>query len=243
MSHSVFISYRQSDSKGWALLLRDALAARFGAAAIFLDKDGLQEGAWSPQLEAAVTASRAVLVLIGSTWLNASDELGNRRLAAPDDVHRREVATALKRGAPLVVIPILVAGTPLPGRALLPEDLRALLDMQAYELSDKAERRAQDLEQIVAAIARATKLVPIPIQRRHWQVRAVVVLRALGIGGLSALAAAVVAAVGSEAVFGEHLSNAEVKVIAACALLLTLVLQRSTIVQRFRSTDHALPQK
>ncbi len=40
----IFISYRERDSKGWALSLRDRLVDEFGEARVFLDKDTLKAG-------------------------------------------------------------------------------------------------------------------------------------------------------------------------------------------------------
>jgi hypothetical protein len=242
MGRVIFISYRESDAKGWAVLLRDSLAARFGADAIFFDKDGLSAGAWDPQLDAALAESRTVLVLIGSTWLDAKDAAGNRRLEDPTDVHRREVATALHLATQTLVIPVLLGGAARPSAQSLTEDLRALAQMQTYELSDRAERREQDIERLVEAIARATKLVPVPIapKRSLWE-RVAPTLRATSRSLVVAFVAAVVYAVGSEASAGRRVPNSEVAVVAALVFTLTLVVLRAKMKRQLRAANHGLP--
>ncbi|MCC2643712.1 MAG: hypothetical protein K0S45_4125 [Nitrospira sp.] len=46
----IFISYRQSDAKAWAIGLRDDLANTFGEDQVFLDKDTLHAGNWREQI-------------------------------------------------------------------------------------------------------------------------------------------------------------------------------------------------
>jgi hypothetical protein len=152
----VFISYRQSDSKPWALLLRDDLVELFGPEPIFLDRDTLGAGSWREQIERGLAGCKVLLLLIGRGWLGAADAQG-RRLDNPDDVHRREIAYALGREG-LTVIPVLLDDAPMPAAAELPEDIRALAECQARRLSDQAARREVDVRALAADIERLAGL-------------------------------------------------------------------------------------
>jgi TIR domain len=152
----VFISYRQSDSKPWALLLRDDLVEVFGPERIFLDRDTLGAGSWREQIERGLAGCKVLLLLIGRGWLGAADAQG-RRLDHPDDVHRREIAYALGREG-LTVVPVLLDDAPMPTAAELPEDLRALAECQARRLSDQAARREVDVRALAADIERLAGL-------------------------------------------------------------------------------------
>ena len=153
----IFISYRQEDSKPWALLLCRELADVFGEDRIFLDKDTLQAGNWREQIHDALNQCPAVLVLMGRKWLTITDPAGGRRLDRPDDVHRQEVSLALSRDG-VTVIPVLVDGASMPAAEELPVDIRALTDQQARELSDSNVRRRADLQVLIGDIEKATGL-------------------------------------------------------------------------------------
>lgn len=56
------MSYRQADSKAWAIGLRDDLAEAFGDDQVFLDKDALGPGNWRDQLQRALERCSVVLV-------------------------------------------------------------------------------------------------------------------------------------------------------------------------------------
>lgn len=130
----VFISYRRTDTKGFAgALLRD-LSARLGPDQVFMDTEDLEGGTHFPSgLEAALESCDVVVALIGPQWLDARDDNG-RRLDDPADFVRREIARGLQRG--VRVIPLLVDGAPMPAADRLPPDLLALATRQALTLSN-----------------------------------------------------------------------------------------------------------
>ena len=179
----IFISYRKEDSRAWAIHLRDHLARAFGQQQIFLDVDSIGAGQWRAQIEAALDRCRVVLVLIGPRWAGSLDESGRTRLSLPDDVHRVEIATALRRPA-VTVIPVLVDGARLPPRSQLPEDLQGLLDRQAREIGDAHDRR-------VAELRRLTRTIDDVTGRRRLRARALTCLSAsVAVGFVNALVAA-----------------------------------------------------
>src|SRR5258707_12715094 len=105
----IFISYRRDDSGAYAGRLRDALSHHFGAEQVFRDIDSVDPGERFPRLiEQAVGSCDALLALIGPTWLSITDDAGRRRLDAPEDYVRLEIATALARGDDVLGIPGLL---------------------------------------------------------------------------------------------------------------------------------------
>jgi len=181
---SIFVSYRQSDARAWAVALRDELVPAFGEREVFFDADSLQAGRWSDQLGAALGGCRALLVVIGRGWLSASDADGRRRLDDPDDVHRREIEQGLQRGN-VAVLPILVDGAAMPPAAALPPSLSALAERQALTWSARADHRAADRDRLWAALQSATGLKP----RRSRHGGGLRSLLAAAVGGLVGTAA------------------------------------------------------
>jgi hypothetical protein len=150
----IFISYRRDDAAGQARALEQALARHFGAERVFIDVDDIVAGeAFEQRLRTAVKGARVVLVLIGRRWRGERPA----RLGQPDlpprvfdenDFVRREVATALAAGVP--VVPVLLDDTPMPGAADLPTDLQALPGRHALKLDH--ERFAVDVDQLVRSL-------------------------------------------------------------------------------------------
>ena len=154
---TVFVSYREDDAKAWAVAVRDALAERFGADEVFLDKESLQAGRWREQIEAQLAVCKVFIVVIGRRWLGATDAQGHIRLQQADDVHRREVAAALARPQ-VTVIPLLVDGATWPGAADLPDDLRGLTEQQARRLHDTETHRSLDWQTLAIDVVHASGL-------------------------------------------------------------------------------------
>jgi hypothetical protein len=154
----IFISYRQGDTKAWAIGLRDDLAKSFGEDQVFLDKDALGPGNWREQLQRALKQCSVVLVVIGKQWLTIVDEQQRPRISSPNDVHRQEIAMALSHPG-VTVIPILVDEATVPKADQLPEDIRCLTDQQAFKIGDTKARRQADLAVLVKGIEAMRGLV------------------------------------------------------------------------------------
>ena len=157
----IFLSYRRDDTGGRAGRFFDVLVARFGARNVFQDVTAVAPGRdFVAQVDAAVTGSDAVLVVVGPRWLGISDE-GGRRIDHPDDFVRREVSRALATEIP--VVPVLVDGASLPSAEELPEELAPLRLRQAVTLRDVSWH--QDVDDLVR---RLEGEVPLEITRRRW---------------------------------------------------------------------------
>jgi hypothetical protein len=142
----IFINYRREDGHGPAGRLYDRLSRNFARHQIFMDVDAMKPGIdFAKQIDEQVSKCAVVLAVIGPSWLNSTDDKGQRRLERPRDHVRMELATALKREIP--VIPLLVNGTPMPSEDDLPEDLKSLAHRHGLEL--RHSRFAADSEAVV----------------------------------------------------------------------------------------------
>ncbi|MCB1801676.1 MAG: TIR domain-containing protein [Gammaproteobacteria bacterium] len=132
---AIFLSYRRDDAAGYAGRLFADLSERFGRESVFMDIENLEPGMdFVAGIDRAIEASGAVIALIGPNWVNAQDGQG-RRLDDPNDFIRLEINSALTRG--VRVIPVLVHDAPMPREQELPEPLRPMCRLQAFEISDK----------------------------------------------------------------------------------------------------------
>ncbi|MDP3333849.1 MAG: toll/interleukin-1 receptor domain-containing protein [Methylococcaceae bacterium] len=175
----LFLSYRRSDTAGYAGRLSSILRKQFGADQVFQDIEAITPGSdFRAAIETAIGNSQVLLVLIGNTWLAELKSQG-LRLSDSADFVRLEVATALKQG--VKVLPLLVEGAYMPSEEELPADLKALARRQALELSDS--RWDYDCERLVKAIE---ALIKKPSRFKRWLAAlTVVALIVIGvIGGI-----------------------------------------------------------
>jgi hypothetical protein len=143
---SVFVSYRRQDTKLMvAGLVRD-LGRRKSLRHVdlFLDLTDIPGGVeWPRVLDAELRTCDVLVAVIGPNWFTP-------RLRDPGDVVRREIATVLERGVP--VVPLLIDAQMPAGGDLGPE-LRRLTDRQAFTF---------DLTSYGASVAKlATTLVDL----------------------------------------------------------------------------------
>jgi hypothetical protein len=129
----IFINYRRDDAPGVAGRLFDHLTRKFSRRSIFMDVDAMKPGMdFVRQLDTQVAQCGVLLAVIGPHWLDAKDHSGQRRLDSDNDYVRIELASALKRGIP--VIPVLIDGAAMPPEDGLPDDLKSLVRRHALEL-------------------------------------------------------------------------------------------------------------
>ncbi|MDX6263554.1 MAG: hypothetical protein QOH84_5242 [Kribbellaceae bacterium] len=148
-SASIFINYRSSDEPVAAVLLDNALSARFGSHNVFLDSKSMAPGTpFDEALRTAVQHCDVLLVVIGQRWLTAADQHGRRLIDHRGDWVRIEIIEAERAGKH--VVPVLVGDLlPLP-KAALPSRIRSLAGKQFVRLRPRDSRT--DLDQL------ATKL-------------------------------------------------------------------------------------
>lgn len=143
----IFINYRRDDSSGWAGRLSRDLITSLGDDDVFADIADIEPGMdFTEAIEKKLESVDVLLAVIGPRWLTAADKkTAKRRLDDPNDLVRREIATALKRN--IRVVPVLVGGAALPTEDELPDGLKGLLRRNACELSDT--RWEYDVRQLV----------------------------------------------------------------------------------------------
>jgi hypothetical protein len=140
----VFLSYRRSDSGGWAGRLRDHLVVRYGEDRVWQDVEDLTVGSdYLPQILENIAAADAVLIVIGPHWLDERSQDGTRRLADPKDVLRTEIVHALKRKSG--VIPTLVGGARMPDPKDLPRPVAPLVKRNGIAIVDADWARSMQL--------------------------------------------------------------------------------------------------
>jgi hypothetical protein len=145
----IFISYRRKDTSGFVGMVNAILKDRYLLGGVFLDTK-LEPGPFPAQLEQAIEDCDIFLVFIGKKWL-VRDKYRRRRIDQPDDWVRREIKLALALGK--LVVPVLVDGARMPAGAVLPEDIRALADQQAFEIHGLNERDVEAMAEAVLARA------------------------------------------------------------------------------------------
>lgn len=147
----IFISYRRSDSGGWANLLYDKLTASFGETGVFMDTRAFRDAGpvdWFEALTSAIASSAVVIVVIGPDWGSSPDSMGRRRIHEPEDIVCMEIATALAHSIP--VMPLLVGGAAMPRRSDLPDAIQSLWRLQAQPV--RAETADEDIQRIIGII-------------------------------------------------------------------------------------------
>ena len=159
----IFVSYRRSDTLSATGRLCDHLRLRGFSAEddIFLDIDNIPPGAdFRKVIHDTLHKCDVVLLVIGRSWLTATDTRGRRRLDSASDTHRFEIKSALD--SDVVVIPVLVEGAQHPSAEDLPDELSELAFRNSWEISDR--RFAADVSGLAEHLRRirARRIEPRP---------------------------------------------------------------------------------
>jgi len=176
----IFISYRRSDSGGYAALLLAALREQYGGKSLFLDHDAISGGEeFATKLEEALSEADVVLAVIGPDWLDAGS-VDRRRLDDPDDWVRRELSVSLQRDD-VRVIPVLVGDAQLPEAGDLPEDLRPLVGRQVQSV--RPDRFDDDARALMRTIGGwRARWLGVPLSA--WAAALAVLVAALFVGAV-----------------------------------------------------------
>jgi Effector-associated domain 2/TIR domain len=167
----VFINYRAVDNPLGAAGIHDGLVRRFGQDRVFRDCVSLQAGKRYPAaIREALATAEIVVAVIGPQWLTLrDDQTGLRLIDRSRDWVRWELAQAIQRQ--IHVLPVLLADTPanatLPKPSELPDDIKALALIQAFEFSQR--RFGEDLDRLVVTLI---KLAPsLELSALHQPIR------------------------------------------------------------------------
>jgi pterin-4a-carbinolamine dehydratase len=162
MAHSVFISYRRSDSQIHAVAVAQALTAAFADGEVFLDRFSLVAGLpWPDELVRGVSQARVVVALIGPKWLMAHDESGTRRLDLPEDWVRQELVLALEAG--IRIVPVLLDDAALPADLKLTGALAPFAQLQ--RLAVRSDHWIDDLNALIKLLNTAPDLA-VPLRAK-----------------------------------------------------------------------------
>jgi hypothetical protein len=169
---NIFISYRREDTSGHAGRLYDRLKEHFPDRVV-MDVASIELGAdFVEEIERQLGSCLVFIELIGHEWATITDHDGRRRLDAPGDFVRLEVAIALRRA--ITVIPILVEGASMPDGSSLPEDIAPLVRHEALAIVESdfdhnVERLIHRLESIFGPTPAHAPLLPPPprAKERH----------------------------------------------------------------------------
>lgn len=153
MNQGIFISYRRSDSSGYAHALATRLVQQLGDISVFMDVDSLEPGVdFVETISNSLSSCSIVLALIGKDWVGIQAD-GRRRIDNDSDYVRAEIADALARG--IRVIPILIDNAVIPELEDLPTNLKPLVRRQAIEWSNT--RFNIDLDRIADAVKKVVR--------------------------------------------------------------------------------------
>ncbi len=133
-SFKIFISYRRDDSDAkWTVrAIRRALNHEFGEGSVIRDVDDIPIGQnWWKYLEDRIKDCDLVIAAMGKQWLPLLLE----RIASPKDFVRKELELSESLGKP--IIPLLIEKTQMPDASVLPDSLKFLPDIQAFELDER----------------------------------------------------------------------------------------------------------
>ncbi|MEM7429448.1 MAG: TIR domain-containing protein [Pseudomonadota bacterium] len=170
-----FINYRREDSEGKTFSLRQELLKHFKEDELFMDIKGMEPGKdFEVQIIESVSACDAMLVVIGTSWVEIKDKDGNRRLEEDSDFVRSEIRNAINLRKP--IIPVLLDGTKMPPAERLPEDIRQLVKFPAMQFT------IEHIEANTQRIANAMKeVLPQPTASRRLLAGVAI---GAGVGGL-----------------------------------------------------------
>jgi hypothetical protein len=146
----IFICYRRADSQSATGRIYDHLVQAFGKNAVFIDVDNIPAGVdFRAAIDQTIQQSAVMLVVIGPSWLMATDANG-RRLDQVNDRVRIEVESALLRRMP--VIPVLVDGARMPEARELPPTLMQLAYQNSREVQPNPHFQ-MDINRLIDSIA------------------------------------------------------------------------------------------
>jgi hypothetical protein len=146
----IAISYRRSDSSAIAGRIFDRLALRYGKPAVFMDIEAIPLGIdFRTHIQSVLAEADLLLVVIGMHWAGAGASAGPARIWEDADPVRDEIEAALEHKMPL--IPVLVDGARMPGKADLPASLEKLAFLNATEVKTGPDFNAH-MDRLIAAI-------------------------------------------------------------------------------------------
>ncbi len=122
--YDAFICYRRSSSLAISMLLKTHLD--LGGKSVFRDQDDLHKGRFQADIMQAIRLTRHLVVLMSPGFFA-------RCITDENDILRQELAAALHYGTH--IIPVMMEGFSWPAPTELPEDIRAICEINAMSYS------------------------------------------------------------------------------------------------------------
>lgn len=167
-SPKLFICYRRDDTAGDAGRLNDTLIQLLGSGSTFFDLNSIVPGRdFEVALKRALSQTRFVLALIGPKWEIVADSFHRSRLHEENDYVRMELLAGIENAVPIV--PVLLNRSSIPTAADLPEVLRPITKLQAFEI-----RRDRWIDDVSALLKRLDIALDPDEDRQARQVSAIV---------------------------------------------------------------------
>ena len=143
----IFISYSRLDSGQYAGRIADRLKAVFGDENVFKDSYNIPAGAdFRGAIREEVGKADVVLALIGPDWLPILEQRLSR---SQDDWVKLEIETGLQRTG-VLVIPVLLNGTPIPPAHRLPDTMRELSYRNGFPLRVDDPYFGRDINNLIS---------------------------------------------------------------------------------------------
>jgi hypothetical protein len=157
----IFLSYRRDDSSDVAEQIYNRLSEELDASNVFFDVHSILSGKrWKRKLSEELHDCLIMLVLIGGSWSPS-------RLFNPGDYVYLEIQTAIKRGIPVTPVILESTGGAMPTRAELPDQLKSLLEYQAFRLGDNPADLNALLRHVVGNLADSGLHSMVIVRRRY----------------------------------------------------------------------------
>lgn len=142
----LFICYRREDTGGDAGRLNDTLHQLLGSGSTFFDFESIGLGRdFEVELESALSKTQFLLALMGPKWDTIADASGKPRLYDENDVVRAELLAAMRNN--VRIVPILLNRYTMVNTKDLPEVLRPLTKLQAFEI--RRDRWKEDISTLL----------------------------------------------------------------------------------------------
>src|ERR1700733_4455244 len=104
MASRVFISFRSADTPEMGHQLCDSLVRSFHYECLLMNEERASVSGYPAEREDSIAACDAFIAMIGPGWLMRYDERGRPGLFHRDDYVRKDIAAALERDVPILVV-------------------------------------------------------------------------------------------------------------------------------------------
>lgn len=131
LTKKIFINYRRDDDQNVVFGIANSLMREYGVDNIFYDRQKIPPTeVFTKKIDSALDDCAILLVIIGKQWMN----LLNQRLATIEkDYVILEIERAIQKGK--FVLPILLDNTTMPSEIQLPQNIKALSNINAIKFS------------------------------------------------------------------------------------------------------------